>query len=66
MEPSTERTQRELAAGTAVEVRVRFRENWSRGFQIAEATEVGYRLRRLSDNALLPVLFSGRDLRRAG
>jgi hypothetical protein len=55
-----------FAPGTRVEVRSRFRQDWVRGFEVAEAEGAGYRLRRLSDNALLPVVFAGADLRTAG
>jgi hypothetical protein len=50
-----------------VEVRSRFEDRWSRGFEIAEivADEDGarYRVRRRSDNSILPVLFDEADLR---
>jgi hypothetical protein len=55
-----------FAPGTRVEVRSRFRQDWVRGFEVAAAEGAGYRLRRLSDNALLPVVFAGADLRAAG
>jgi hypothetical protein len=56
--------------GTRVEVRSRFDSRWSRGFEVAEVVDPDsrgddphYRLRRRSDGALLPVLFSDDDLR---
>jgi len=52
-----------LTAGTAVEVRGRFSGEWSRGFEVAEATHDGYRVRRLSDRYVLPVEFTGHDIR---
>ena len=55
-----------FAPGTRVEVRSRFRRDWVRGFEVAMTEGVGYRLRRISDNALLPVVFAKDDLRLAG
>ena len=54
------------APGTRVEVRSRFRRDWVRGFEVAVAEDAGYRLRRVSDNAVLPVVFAEDDLRLAG
>jgi len=53
-----------FTAGTAVEVRGSFRGEWSRGFEVAEATHDGYWVRRLSDRYVLPVEFTGHDVRR--
>jgi hypothetical protein len=54
-------------AGTRVEVRSRFDAHWARGFEVAEVVEHGldarYRVRRRSDNSMLPVLFTDDDLR---
>jgi hypothetical protein len=50
-------------AGTAVEVRGSFRGEWSRGFEVAEATHDGYMVRRLSDRYVLPVEFMSHDIR---
>ena len=55
-----------FAPGTRVEVRSRFRRDWVRGFEVAVIEGLGYRLRRVSDNALLPVVFARDDLRLAG
>ena len=52
-----------FTAGTAVEVRGSYRGEWSRGFEVAEATHDGYRVRRLSDRYVLPVEFMVRDIR---
>jgi hypothetical protein len=52
-----------LAVGTSVEVRGHFRGEWSRGFEVAETTHDGYWVRRLSDHYVLPVEFSGGDVR---
>ena len=53
-----------LEPKTRVEVRDRFDQSWARGFEIAEATETGYRVRRLSDGMVLPVEFSDEEVRR--
>jgi hypothetical protein len=52
-----------LEPGTKVEVRRRFDQHWSRGFEIAEADDAGYRLRRISDNTILPVTFPADEVR---
>ena len=49
--------------GTPVEVHNRYTDTWSRGFCVEERLESGYRLRRLSDGATLPVVFSLDDVR---
>ena len=46
-----------------VEVRNSFNGAWSPGFEIAETTRHGYRLRRLSDDTVLPGEFSSEDVR---
>jgi len=52
--------------GTRVEVRSRFDGTWCQGFEVAEVvTSFGqhaFRLRRLSDGAVLPALFSADDV----
>ena len=57
-----ERTE-QLSPGVRVEVRRRFDQHWTRGFEIAEAVEGGFRLRRLSDKAVLPTTFGVEELR---
>jgi hypothetical protein len=57
-------SRRDFTVGTAVEVRGHFRGEWSRGFEVAEATHDGYWVRRLSDHYVLPVEFLGDDIRR--
>ena len=56
-----------VRAGSRVEVRSRFDAHWARGFEVAEVVEHGsdvrYRVRRRSDNSMLPVLFTDDDLR---
>jgi hypothetical protein len=53
--------------GTHVEVRARFEQRWSRGFEVSEIVEAEgaerFRLRRRSDGSELPVLFGADDLR---
>jgi hypothetical protein len=52
----------ELRVGARVAVHTRLSQ-WSSGFEIAEVTERGYRLRRISDGALLPFEFVAEELR---
>jgi hypothetical protein len=52
-----------LAEGARVQVRNHFDGGWSQGFEVIVETSDGYRLRRLSDHTVLPVPFSGPDLR---
>jgi hypothetical protein len=54
--------------GTRVEVRSRFDDRWTRGFEVSEVLERAeggpeYRVRRRSDNSILPVTFTDDDLR---
>lgn len=53
-----------LVPGTKVEVRTAFDRSWARGFEVVDATEHGYRLRRLSDGSELPATFPDDDVRR--
>lgn len=60
----------DVRPGTRVEVRRRFDERWSRGFEIVDCEEgngggegVRYHVRRRSDGSVLPVLFDEDDLR---
>ena len=53
-----------LEPGTKVDVRNRFQGTWVRGFEVAEMTDDGYRIRRLSDGSVLPDLFTRDDVRR--
>jgi hypothetical protein len=52
-----------LPEGTPVDVRNRFVGSWSHGFEIAERVAGGYRIRRLSDNSVLPDVFPNEDVR---
>ncbi len=53
-----------LAPGTRVEVRKRLDGDWARGFEVVNAGPEGYRVRRLSDGAELPLLFHDDDVRK--
>jgi hypothetical protein len=59
-----EPTERVLAEGTRVEVRNRFDSRWTRGFAVAEVIGDGYRIRRSSDDQLLPSVFTSDEVRR--
>jgi hypothetical protein len=62
---STDVSQRTpLTPGTKVDVRNRYQGTWVRGFEVAEVTEDGYRIRRLSDGSTLGELFERNDVRR--
>ena len=52
-----------LPDGTRVDVRNRFVGTWSHGFEVAEHVGTGYRVRRLSDNSVLPDVFPIDDVR---
>jgi hypothetical protein len=57
-----------MRPGTRVEVRSRFEERWTRGFEVSEVLEADegapvYRVRRRSDGSILPVTFNDDDLR---
>jgi len=53
-----------LVPGVKVDVRNRYQGTWVRGFEIAEVSDEGYRIRRLSDGTTLDELFSRDDVRR--
>jgi hypothetical protein len=53
-----------LRPGMKVEVRNRFDGAWTRGFEVVEVVEGGYRLTRLSDGSVLPVAFAVDEVRR--
>ena len=53
----------DLRAGTRVDVRSRFVGSWSHGFEVAGVADSGYKVRRLSDGAVLPDLFEEAELR---
>ncbi len=53
-----------LEPGTHVEVRSTLERRWSRGFEVVEATDDGYRVRRLSDMVDLPGAIAAADVRK--
>ena len=53
----------DLPSGTPVDVRNRFVGSWSHGFVVAERVAGGYRVRRLSDDSVLPDVFPSEDVR---
>jgi hypothetical protein len=54
-----------LEPGTKVEVRTAFDRSWARGFEVVESLDgTGYRVRRLSDDVVLPVVVQADDVRR--
>jgi hypothetical protein len=53
-----------LRPGTKVEVLKRFDSSWARGFEVAEALDSGYLIRRLSDGDILPTPFPPEEVRR--
>ncbi len=59
-----EATERGLGDGAHVEVRNRFDGRWNRGFVIDAVLETGYRIRRTSDDQLLPTVFTDDEVRR--
>ena len=66
MHELVEPSNAQLPVGTRVLVRDRFCAAWTSGFEIAAATRDAYRVRRLSDRYVLPVEFTGVELRPAG
>jgi hypothetical protein len=53
-----------LSPGTKVEVRTGFDRSWVNGFFVAELTDEGYRVRRRTDDQLLPVAIAHADVRK--
>ena len=52
-----------LRPGQRVEVRKRFDGTWARGFEIAEVLDGGYRVRRRTDDSVLPAVFTADEVR---
>ena len=52
-----------LHPGVHIEVRNRFTGAWSRGFELLEIVDSGYKIRRLSDGSVLPTVFERDDVR---
>ena len=50
--------------GDAVAVRTRYLESWTAGFEVVEVLDIGYRVRRISDGALVDAVFAFEDVRR--
>jgi hypothetical protein len=63
MDVATDMPDTYLAEGTPVDVRNRFVGSWSHGFEVAERVQGGYRVRRLSDDSVLPDIFPSEDVR---
>ena len=55
---------RVLSVGTKVDVRAGFDGEWANGFAVAEQVDGGYRLRRRSDDTVLPTVFGADQVRR--
>ena len=62
-EPYSARTS--LRAGTRVEVATHFTGSWTGGFEVVGLDPNGYRVRRLSDGALIPNDFDLSEVRPA-
>jgi hypothetical protein len=52
-----------LQVGMPVEVHSTFSERWVGGFEVADVSPDGCRLRRLSDRSVLPSVFPSADVR---
>jgi len=63
MDVATGMPDTQLPIGTPVDVRNRFVGSWSHGFEVAEQVQGGYRVRRLSDDSVLPDVFPSEDIR---
>lgn len=63
--PPTMRVGASLPEGTDVEVWCRSYDTWVTGFAVIDTTSDGCRVRRHSDGAVLPALFSPHDVRRS-
>lgn len=53
-----------LEPGTRVEVRDAYVGGWNRGFTVEEAVDGGYRVRRQSDQSVLPAVLPASSVRR--
>ncbi|MCL4449508.1 MAG: hypothetical protein M1483_05130 [Actinobacteria bacterium] len=53
----------ELTVGSKVDVRNHYLGSWTRGFEIADITDNGYTIRRISDKSILPGEFTADDIR---
>ncbi len=64
MSDARTQSEEELEPGTRVEVRSRFDQRWTGGFEVAGSCTQGYRVRRLSDGSVLPSEFAPDEVRR--
>jgi hypothetical protein len=64
--PSTTAVTHQVHPGTSVEVLSNFSGRWVPGFNVVEIGEQGFRLRRRSDHAVLPVWFGHDEVRIIG
>ena len=62
-DPVTATSKGSIRPNTKVEVRSGFDRSWTNGFIVEECTPSGYRLRRRSDNHVLPGIFPFDDVR---
>ena len=62
--PPAEHHPSAYPATTRVEVRNRYDGSWGQGFEVAEVTPRGYRIRRSSDGSVLPTEFAPDDVRK--
>ena len=53
-----------LEVGTKVEVRTGFDRSWAGGFEVGDVSDIGDRIRRVSDGSALPVVFPADDVRK--
>ena len=59
----TSASRRRLGVGTSVAVRNRYLGAWSRGFEVVEEVNQGYRIKRVSDGAILPAVIGYDEVR---
>jgi hypothetical protein len=53
----------DIEPGTRVEVRSRYDGRWGRGFEVVGIGDDGYRIKRLSDDHVLPRPFEAEEVR---
>ena len=63
MTPVGANLQPPLSPGTEVEVLTHYQEHWAPGFEIDTVQDDRYRLRRRSDNTVLPTAFGMNQVR---
>jgi hypothetical protein len=52
-----------LQSGDRVEIRRRFDDQWTPGFEVIDVSDAGLRVKRVSDGAELPALFHADEVR---